>query len=65
METKEIFKRIEEVEYLLKYYNLGTCTGEDHTLNVLIRAVGQMGEAHSLISKLMDEVEPKDDTDTK
>ena len=59
METKELYKRIEEVEYLLRYYNLGTCTGEDHTLNVLIRAVGQMGEAYSLIAKLMDEIEPK------
>ena len=59
MDAKELFKRIEEVEYLLRYYNLGTCTGEDHTLNVLIRAVGQMGEAYSLIAKLMDEIEPK------
>ena len=72
MNPKELYKRIEEVEYLLKYYNL-ECSNHDkgHMINILINAIGQMGEAHSLISKLMDEVEEKktypkqDDTDTK
>ena len=67
MDAKELYNRIEEVEYLLRYYNLEG----DNPVELLITAVGQMGEAHSLISKLMDEVEEKktypkqDDTDTK
>ena len=55
METNELYKRLEEVEYLLRYYNLEG----DNPVELLITAIGQMGEAHSLISKLMDEVEEK------
>ena len=55
MENNELYKRLEEVEYLLRYYNLEG----DNPVELLITAVGQMGEAHSLISKLMDEIEPK------
>ena len=57
MDSKELFKRIEEIEYLLRYYNFD-CANPDQLGDVLIKAIGQMGEAHSLISKLMDEIEP-------
>ena len=58
MDNKELFDRLDDIEYLLRYYSL-ECDHEN-ALNILIKAVGQMGEASSLISKLMDEIEPKD-----
>lgn len=52
----ELYKRVEEIEYVLRYY----CIEEGEANSIVkpfIEAIGKMGEGHSLISKLMDDIE--------
>ncbi len=52
---KQLYDKIEEIEHLLRYYNL---EGDDsgNLVRIYTEAIGQMGEAHALISELMDKI---------
>lgn len=52
LSKKQLYGRVEEIEYLLRYY----CLDGENLLDMYTKAIGGMGEAHSLISKLMDDI---------
>lgn len=57
MDNKELHKKLEEIENLLRYYCLEIDNDAPNSLvKIYTEAIGQMGEAHALMSKLMDEI---------
>ena len=61
MTNQKIYNWVEEVEYLTRYSCLEADDDSPHSLvKIYTEAIGKMGEANALLSRLMDEMKEEE-----
>lgn len=55
MDAKILYDKVEEIEYLTRYFNL-IDSDDESILKAYTKVVGQMAEAHARLCVLMDEI---------